>query len=118
MLFIIILIMVFFLFFLQTNKQPQLWEIENKIKSKEECDKLGGDWNKVGLGQFNLCRIPAKDQGKYCTDGSQCKHKICVNYNVGITNPKKGECPKYTSLIGNCHHIIKNGKSKTIICID
>ena len=70
MMFVMVII-IFILLTLYSNNinKINIFEIENSIKSQAECKKHGGDWNKVGLGQFNLCQIPSRDMGKYCTDG-------------------------------------------------
>jgi hypothetical protein len=95
------------------------YEKYSTIKTKEECEKNGGDWNRVGLGGFEICQIPAKDENKYCEDGSECQSGRCVVLGMrSEQEPTSGKCSKYKNLVGNCFYEIRNGKVDRFMCID
>lgn len=98
--------------------QPKI-KSGSEYKTKEICEKQGGDWGKSGIFPVEFCRIPANDGGKQCISGFQCKTGKCITrYNFRNAELFAiGTCPKYSSVFG-CIQQVHFGFRGSGICLD
>lgn len=84
--------------------------------------KRGGVWNRRGMGGFYYCVMPSKDHMKKCMNDSDCQYS-CINMAISSlvndsTVPIDPICSKFDNFRGECVSFIKDGKIKSIRCLD
>jgi hypothetical protein len=94
-------------------------DISSTLKTKEVCEKNGGDWGRAGLFPKEICRIKLKDGGNLCFAGFQCEAGRCLTqYRFRKSNFfSLGKCPIYYSVFG-CLQEVHFGVTGTAICLD
>lgn len=84
----------------------------------ENCARLGGYVQRVGLLGREACVVPYKDAGKACTDGSQCEGDCWGEarpYAPGEL--ATGKCQP-TNMPFGCNSRIDNGVASPVLCVD
>ncbi len=71
---------------------------------KQRCTEQGGTWT---WGEIEFCSMPVDDEGKVCTESSQCED-IC---RADTYEDDTGICTRFS---GGCDIVIDNGKKGTI----
>jgi len=87
--------------------------------NQEDCLAQGGDWARAGTYPKEVCRMPAKDAGKFCLAGFQCQYGSCLA-KLDLRNPAifaTGICARYTSTFG-CSMQLHFGFASQGICRD
>ena len=89
------------------------------FKTKEECEKNNGDWERAGVFPTEFCRIPLSDAGKPCFAGFQCQAGVCLALHQPNNQPlfQLGTCPKYTVTFG-CTKEVHFGIPGVFVCRD
>lgn len=93
----------------QANQEPP---------TLENCARLGGYVQRVGLLGREACVVEYKDKGKACTDGSQCLGDCwgeARRFAPGET--ATGTCQP-TNMPFGCHARIENGVASPVLCVD
>ena len=95
-------------------------------KTKKECIKIGGVWEKQGPDPVETCDRRARDSGALCRDNSECEGNCQVELTReemstgmrGKLNKRAeyGRCSDWVVSLG-CQGIMENGKVK-VYCID
>ncbi len=92
--------------------------ISSSAKSeKDKCLDAGGEWRSWTkyevIKKIESCRVKAKDAGKACIEGKDCKLGFC-EYEI---ETKSGSCTEYGRPLG-CHTLLEKGGKKSRICVD
>lgn len=74
-------------------------------KDKENCEKIGGVWKKMGPRPMEECNIPTKDAGKVCSGSNQCEG-VCLA-DLSNEDISKGMKGKLFKTQGKCSNFIK-----------
>lgn len=74
-------------------------------KDKENCEKIGGVWKKMGPRPQEECNIPTKDSGKDCLSSNVCEG-VCLA-ELSPEDLRKGMKGKLFKTNGKCSDFIK-----------
>jgi hypothetical protein len=93
-------------------------------KDKENCEKVGGVWKKMGPRPFEECNIPTKDAGKVCSGSNQCEGVCLADLNSedigkgmrGKLFKTQGKCSYYIKVMG-CRAYVFAGWAQ-VVCAD
>ena len=84
----------------------------------ENCARLGGYVQRVGLLGREACVVTYKDAGKACTDGSQCEGDCWGEARpFAPGEPAKGTCQP-TNMPFGCNSRVNNGVASPVLCVD
>lgn len=84
----------------------------------ENCARLGGYVQRVGLLGREACVVEYKDKGKPCTDGSQCEGDCWAEpRRYAPDEPATGTCQP-TNMPFGCNARIENGVASPVLCVD
>jgi hypothetical protein len=84
----------------------------------ENCARLGGYVQRVGLLGREACVVEYKDKGKPCTDGSQCEGDCWGEArNYAPDEPAVGKCQP-TNMPFGCNSRVTNGVASPVLCVD
>jgi hypothetical protein len=84
----------------------------------ENCARLGGYVQRVGLLGNEACVVAYKDAGKACTDGSQCEGDCWGEARpYKPDEPAVGKCQP-TNMPFGCNSRINNGVASPVLCVD
>ena len=91
---LMVAIMIFIVSYMQ---HEMVSNMPNKLAEKR-CVEQGGEWT---WGEVYWCKMPVGDEGKSCTDSSQCED-ICR------TDTYDGDAGVCTTFSGGCDYILEN----------
>jgi hypothetical protein len=84
----------------------------------ENCARLGGYVQRVGLLAREACVIPYKDAGKPCTDGSQCEGDCWAEPRQYPPGEKVTGACQPTNMPFGCHARVAGGEAGPALCVD
>jgi hypothetical protein len=93
-------------------------------KDRDNCEKVGGIWKKLGPRPFEECNIPTKDAGKECISSKLCEG-VCLaeltkdQLSSGMRGKlfkTKGKCSDVIKVLG-CRAYVYQGWAQ-VICAD
>lgn len=129
--FLLLIILLFlgfnfarFVFFPKLDALIYAWRYPNQkpktvATNRAECLKQKGDWGRAGIYPQEICRIPAKDAGKFCFAGSMCEYGSCLA-QLNLRRPAifaSGICARYRQTFG-CFQNVHFGLTDSGICRD
>lgn len=83
---------------------------DGEASKQQACESRGGKYEIGGKAQVQFCNEKSKDEGKNCSDSSECDG-LCLDAGSGV-----GKCSEYQTNFG-CIDVVEGGKAVTI-CID
>ena len=115
---------LFSLLFISACQTPSVIDNQNApVTSSEslvkECLAKGGEYIKQGRLQMHRCVMQFSDEGKACSDSSDCQGS-CLSSELDIEPGKSnqvGTCAANDSPFG-CRQIIEGGITKGTLCVD
>lgn len=84
----------------------------------ENCARVGGYIQRVGLLGREACVVEYKDKGKPCTDGSQCEGDCWGQSRQYAPGEKAAGTCQPTNMPFGCHSRIDNGVASPVLCVD
>lgn len=93
-------------------------------KNQTDCEKVKGEWRKVGIRPVEECMVPTTDSGKKCLNSQQCEGYCMTDLTPSEVlktkglklSLKPGKCSLTLRFVG-CKAILENGIVRGI-CID
>jgi hypothetical protein len=100
------------------DEQVQTVDAPREAPNLENCARLGGYVQRVGLLGREACVVPYKDAGKTCTDGSQCEGDCWGEARPYAPGVKAvGKCQP-TNMPFGCNSRISDGVASPVLCVD
>lgn len=90
-----------------------------EIQTEDECRKVGGVWWSPGMPGNpgpKICDLPTKDNGKACSESSECEGYCLSSTKFFIPLFTKGKCSGSIHLVG-CNNVLEAGSVKEV-CVD
>ena len=79
-----------------TSTESELYEPPS---NQVACSRAGGEWAALGFGGYK-CNVPTKDEGKSCTNASQCESACVVPLETHLEDVSTGTCYGWNLLYG------------------
>ena len=86
--------------------------------NKNDCDQLDGMWVDQTDGDESFCVIPTHDEGKKCSDHSECESVCFAKNELRIGEEAVGQCYGSFYTKGTCLLRVANGRVESRLCID
>ncbi|WP_370237620.1 MULTISPECIES: hypothetical protein [Henriciella] len=104
-----------------TNATYQRVTFEGREATEMEiaaCEAVGGEVQKAGLLGAEHCIQSLPDDGKVCTDSSDCVGRCMVSgESVEVGAETVGQCAATDNPFG-CFQLVKDGVADGMLCVD
>ena len=92
---------------------------------RDECQRLGGRWGRIGVSPMEQCNLPTADGGRMCADTSECESACIASLSKtelervsrGEAIVTKGNCSAWKIVVG-CLPIVTGGRVRAVTCMD
>ena len=101
-----------------TPPVEKIYSSSESVSSRQECERLGGSWGRVGMLGNLACDLRPTDAGKHCRDNSECQTLCVADETAEAGDLVTGRCYGSSITVGNCIATVSNGRASQTICSD